>query len=141
MRDKKMKNVVYNPNKFNEGVNIFVSVNETIKNGVPIELGRSFQSCIARAWYFFKEEETAILEALEKGLPVTISGVEAGKKIASYMVEGYEIVDISETNPEKGISQRYAFKLGKRLFEGAPVWQGSIGMHAVAVKSHMNVEA
>lgn len=129
-----MKPVVYNPNKFDEGVNVFVSVNQTIKDGMPIELGRSFKSCIAKSWYFYKDEEAKIVEAFEKGLPVTVSGVESGKKIATFIAEGYEIIDISQENPDVGQPRRFEFKLTKRVFEGAPIWQGSLGAHSVAVK-------
>lgn len=129
-----MKPVVYNANKFNEGVNVFVSVNQTIKDGSPIDPQRSFKSCIAKSWYFYKEEEAKIVEAFEKGLPVTVSGVEAGKKVATYLAEGYEIIDISKSNPDVGQPRRFEFKLTKRLYGGAPIWQGSLGAHSVAVK-------
>ena len=129
-----MKPVVYNPNKFNEGVNVFVSVNQTIKDGTPIDKTRTRKDCIARAWYFYKDEEAKIVEAFEKGLPVTVSGVEAGKKIATYIAEGYEIIDISEENPDVGEPRRFEFKLTKGVYEGAPIWQGSLGAHSVAVK-------
>ena len=128
-----MSKVIYHPNKFNEGVNIFVSVNKTMNDGVPMA-GRTKRSCIAKSWYFFKEEESKIVEALEAGKPVTITGIERGKQRGCYIVEGYKIIDIADENPEVGITRRFEFILGKPVFEGAPIFQGSLGMHAVAVK-------
>jgi hypothetical protein len=128
-----MSKVIYNPNKFNEGVNIFVSVNRSYNTKGEFT-GRSLKGCIARAWYFYKEEEAALIEAFEKGLPVTVSGILHGEKVATYIAEAYEIIDIAEENPEVGHSRRFEFKLTSRVYEGAPIWKGSLGAHSVAVK-------
>ena len=128
-----MSKVTYFPNQYTEGVNIFVSVNKTMNEGVPVT-GRSKKQCIAKSWYFFKEEEARIVEAIEAGLPVTITGIERGVQRGTYMVEGYEIIDIADSNPEVGITRRFEFILGKPVYQGGPIFNGSLGMHAVAVK-------
>jgi len=127
-----MSNVTYFPNKYNEGVNIFVSVNKTMNDGVPIP-GRSKRQCIAKSWYFFKQEEAMIVEAIEAGKTVTITGIERGVQRGTYIVEGYKVIDIADENPEVGITRRFEFTLGKPVFQGGPIFKGSLGMHAVAV--------
>jgi len=127
-----MKDVTYFPNKYSEGVNIFVSVNKTMNDGIPVP-GRTKRQCIAKSWYFFKEEEAKIVEALDAGKPVTITGIERGNQRGTYIVEGYKIIDIADENPEVGITRRFEFILGKPVFQGGPIFKGSLGMHAVAV--------
>ena len=127
-----MKDVTYFPNKYNEGVNIFVSVNKTMNDGIPIP-GRSKRQCIAKSWYFFKQEEAMIVEAIEAGKTVTITGIERGVQRGTYIVEGYKVIDIADENPEVGITRRFEFILGKPVFQGGPIFKGSLGMHAVAV--------
>jgi len=125
---------MYNPGKFTDGVNVFVSVNRTMKDGVPIT-GRSRKECIARSWYFHKSEEAIIANAFETGKTVTVTGIERGVQRGSYIADSFEVVDIAGENDDVGITRRIAFKLGTRIFEGGPIYKGTIGMHAVVVKS------
>jgi len=104
-----------------------------MNDGIPVP-GRSKRQCIAKSWYFFKEEEAMIVEALEAGKPVTITGIERGVQRGTYIVEGYKVIDIAGENPEVGITRRFEFILGKPVFQGGPIFNGSLGMHAVAVK-------
>ena len=123
----------YNANKYNTGVNVAVSVNKTVVDGVPIP-GRTMKNAIATSWYFHASEEDRIRMAFEQNLPVTVTGMERGRQVATYLAESMSIIDISAENPTVGQPRRVEFKLVKRLFAGAPIWNGSLGMHAVAVR-------
>lgn len=125
--------MAYNPGNYTDAVNVFVSVNKTMKDGVPIS-GRSRKQCISKSWYFHKEEERVIREAFENGVTVTVTGIERGVQRGTYIADSFEIVDIAGENDDVGITRRVAFNLGRRVFEGGPVYSGTIGMHAVVVK-------
>jgi hypothetical protein len=125
--------MAYNPGEYGDAVNVFVSVNKTIKDGVPIS-GKSRKQCIAKSWYFHKEEERIIREAFENGTTVTVTGIERGVQRGTYIAASYEIVDIAGENDDVGITRRVAFNLNKRIFEGGPIYSGKIGMHAVVVQ-------
>jgi hypothetical protein len=125
--------MAYNPGEYGDAVNVFVSVNKTIKDGVPIS-GKSRKQCIAKSWYFHKEEERIIREAFENGTTVTVTGIERGVQRGTYIAASYEIIDIAGENDDVGITRRVAFNLNKRIFEGGPIYSGKIGMHAVVVQ-------
>ena len=110
---------MYNPGKFTDGVNVFVSVNRTMKDGIPVT-GRSRKECISRSWYFHKSEEAIITNAFETGKTVTITGIERGVQRGIYIADYFEVVDIAGENDDVGITRRIAFKQGKRIFEGGP---------------------
>jgi len=122
--------VVYNANKYGEGVNVFVSVNRSYNQKGEFQ-GRSLKSCIAQCWYFHKAEEQAIQGAFDKGLPVTVSGILHGEKVATFLATSWKLV---HGRPDRGHEWGWAFELTNRIYEGAPIWKGSLGAHAVAVK-------
>ena len=122
--------MAYNPGNYTDAVNVFVCVNKTMKDGVLIS-GRSRKQCISKSWYFHKEEERVIRAAFDNGVTVTVTGIERRVQRGAYITDSFEIVDIAGETDDVGITRRVAFNLGKRVFEGGPVYSATSGMHAV----------
>jgi len=121
---------MYNPNQYSEGVNVFVSINKSYNRDGIFE-GRTLKSVIERCWVFSKSEIKAIQTALKEGLPVTVSGVYDKDKKATYKATHFQLIEGGRE--ASGIDDGWAFTLTERVFEGAPIWKGSIGARAVKV--------
>tara|TARA_R110000796_G_scaffold30819_2_gene82051 strand:+ start:4311 stop:4736 length:426 start_codon:yes stop_codon:yes gene_type:complete len=124
-----MKNM-YNPNQYTDGVNVFVSINRSYDRDGHFE-GRTLVSVIARCWVFSKTEIKAIQKAFQEGKVVTVSGVYNKDKKATYRASAFNFLEGGRE--DSATEDGWGFTLEERIFEGAPLWNGSVGARAVKV--------
>jgi hypothetical protein len=121
---------MYNPNKYTDGVNVFVSINKSYNRDGHFE-GRTLMSVIERCWVFSKHEIKAIQTAFKEGKTVTVSGIYDKDKKATYRASAFNFIE--RGREDSATEDGWAFTLEERIFEGAPLWYGSVGARAVKV--------